>query len=86
MAKHKVDITGIKTTDLKTLKNEETVELLQRYKESNDPLILEKIIRQKVNRNIKLKNNNFFFDLSINTNLLYKITSYINYNIIINII
>lgn len=44
MAKHKVDITGIKTVNLKVLKNEETVELINAYKESNDSLILEKII------------------------------------------
>ena len=44
MAKHKVDITGIKTTNLKVLKNDETVELLKQYRKSNDNSILEKII------------------------------------------
>ena len=44
MAKHKVDITGIKTTNLKVLKNEETIELLKQYRENNNHLILEKII------------------------------------------
>lgn len=44
MAKHKVDITGIKTTNLKTLKNEDTIELLKLYKDSNDHEALEKII------------------------------------------
>ena len=44
MAKHKVDITGLKTTNLKVLKNEETVELLKEYRLSNSDLVLEKII------------------------------------------
>ena len=44
MARHKVDITGIKTTSLKVLKNEETIDLLTEYKRNNDSLILEKII------------------------------------------
>ncbi len=44
MAKHKVEITGIKTTNLHVLQNEETIELLKKYKESNDNLLLEKII------------------------------------------
>ena len=44
MAKHKVDITGIKTTNLKALKNDETIELLKKYKENNDNMALEKII------------------------------------------
>ena len=44
MAKHKVDITGIKTTNLKVLKNEETLELLGEYKRENNNNILEKII------------------------------------------
>ena len=44
MAKHKVDITGIKTTNLKVLKNEETVELIKKYKETNNKEILESII------------------------------------------
>ena len=44
MAKHKVDITGIKTTNLKTLKNEETIELLKLYKDNDDHMALEKII------------------------------------------
>ena len=44
MARHKVVITGIKTTDIKVLKNEDTMQLLERYKNSKDNLILEKII------------------------------------------
>ena len=44
MAKHKVDITGIKTTNLKVLKNEETIELLKEYRKINNSSILEKII------------------------------------------
>lgn len=44
MAKHKVVITGIKTTDIKVLKNEETVELLNEYKISGSNVTLEKII------------------------------------------
>lgn len=44
MAKHKVEITGIKTTNIKVLKNEETVKLLKKYKEKNDNKILEEII------------------------------------------
>lgn len=44
MAKHKVDITGIKTTNLKVLKNDETVYLIQKFKETNDKEILESII------------------------------------------
>lgn len=44
VAKHKVDITGLKTTNLKVLKNEETVELLKEYRLSNSDLVLEKII------------------------------------------
>ena len=44
MAKHKVEITGIKTTNIKVLKNEETINLLKKYKETNDSNILEDII------------------------------------------
>lgn len=44
MAKHKVVITGIKTTDIKVLKNDETVELLNEYKISGSNVALEKII------------------------------------------
>jgi len=44
VARHKVDITGIKTTNLKALKNEETMEYIKVYKENKDSLILEKII------------------------------------------
>lgn len=44
MAKHKVDITGVKTTNLKVLKNEETIELLKEYKSNNNDFVLEKII------------------------------------------
>lgn len=44
MAKHKVEITGIKTTDIKVLKNEETIELIKEYKETNSDITLEKII------------------------------------------
>lgn len=44
VAKHKVDITGLKTTNLKVLKNEETVELLKEYRLNNSDLVLEKII------------------------------------------
>ena len=44
MAKHKVDITGIKTTNLKVLKNDETIELLKQYKNNNDKVALDKII------------------------------------------
>ena len=44
MAKHKVDITGLKTTNLKVLKNEETLELLKEYRLHNNDLVLEKII------------------------------------------
>ena len=47
MAKHKVDITGIKTTNLKVLKNEETIELIKEYKERNSDYALEKIIMGK---------------------------------------
>lgn len=48
MAKHKVEITGIKTTNLKVLRNEETVELLMKYKETGDNNVLEKIIMGNV--------------------------------------
>lgn len=44
MAKHKVDITGIKTTNLKVLRNEETIELLSKYKKTNDNETFNKII------------------------------------------
>ncbi len=44
MAKHKVEITGIKTTNLNVLKNEETIELIKEYKETNSNSTLEKII------------------------------------------
>lgn len=44
MAKHKVEITGIKTTNLNVLKNEDTIELIKKYKETNNNDILEKII------------------------------------------
>ena len=44
MAKHKVDITGIKTTNLKVLKNEETVELIKEYKTTKNNSTLEKLI------------------------------------------
>lgn len=44
MARHKVEITGIKTTNIKVLKNEETIELLKEYKETNSDFLLEKII------------------------------------------
>ena len=44
MAKHKVDITGLKTTNLKVLKNEETLGLLKEYRLHNNDLVLEKII------------------------------------------
>lgn len=44
MAKHKVEITGVKTTNLKVLKNEETVLLIEKYKNSNDRVLLDKII------------------------------------------
>ncbi len=44
MAKHKVDITGIKTTNLKVLKNEETIELIKQYKETGNKEKLESII------------------------------------------
>ena len=44
MAKHKVDITGVKTTNLKVLKNEETIELLTQYKNTNNDEIFNKII------------------------------------------
>ncbi len=44
MAKHKVEITGIKTTNLNVLKNEETVELIKEYRKTNSNSTLEKII------------------------------------------
>lgn len=44
MAKHKVDITGVKTTNLRVLKNNETIELIKQYKETLNDYILEKII------------------------------------------
>ena len=44
MAKHKVEITGIKTTNIKVLKNEETIDLIEEYKRNNDGVVLEKII------------------------------------------
>jgi len=44
MAKHKVEITGIKTTNIKVLKNEDTIKLLDEYKRTNDNYVLEKII------------------------------------------
>lgn len=44
MAKHKVEITGVKTTNLNVLKNEDTIELIKRYKETNSNDILERII------------------------------------------
>jgi len=44
MAKHKVEITGIKTTNIKVLKNEETIQLLEEYKKTNNNNILDKII------------------------------------------
>ena len=44
MAKHKVDITGLKTTNLRVLKNEETLELLKEYRLNGNDLVLEKII------------------------------------------
>ena len=44
MAKHKVDITGLKTTNLRVLKNEETLELLKEYRLNSNDLVLEKII------------------------------------------
>lgn len=44
MAKHKVVITGIKTTNIKVLKNEKTIELLNKYKENKDNSVLEEII------------------------------------------
>jgi RNA polymerase sporulation-specific sigma factor len=44
MAKHKVEITGIKTTNIKVLKNDETVNLIEEYKNNQNSFILEKII------------------------------------------
>ena len=44
MAKHKVEITGIKTTHIKVLKNDETMKLLEEYKKTNNNDILDKII------------------------------------------
>ena len=44
MAKHKVEITGIKTNNIKVLKNDETVKLIEEYKNTNNNLILEKTI------------------------------------------
>ena len=44
MAKHKVEITGIKTTEIKVLKNEETIDLIKRYKDTSNNAILEEII------------------------------------------
>ena len=43
MAKHKVDITGIKTSELKVLSNDEQIELFQKFK-SGDKMAREKII------------------------------------------
>ena len=43
MAKHKVDITGIKTSELKVLSNDEQIELFQKFK-SGDKMVREKII------------------------------------------
>ena len=43
MAKHKVDITGIKTSELKVLSNNEQIELFQKFK-SGDKMAREKII------------------------------------------
>lgn len=44
MARHKVVITGINTTNLYVLKNEETIDLIKKYKINKDNIILEKII------------------------------------------
>jgi RNA polymerase sporulation-specific sigma factor len=44
VAKHKVDITGIKTTNLNVLKNDETVNLLFEYRDNKSNALLEKII------------------------------------------
>lgn len=44
MARHKVEITGIKTTNIKVLKNDDTVQLIKKYKKSNDSKVLEEII------------------------------------------
>lgn len=50
MAKHKVEISGIVTSDIKVLTAEETKELFKRYKENNDLLAKEEL----VNGNLKL--------------------------------
>lgn len=44
MARHKVEITGIKTTNIKVLKNDDTVKLIKKYKELNNSSVLEEII------------------------------------------
>ncbi len=36
MAKHKVDISGIQTSDIKVLTNQENLELFKKYKDNND--------------------------------------------------
>jgi RNA polymerase sporulation-specific sigma factor len=44
VAKHKVEITGLKTTNLRALKNEETIELLKEYRDTNKQYIMDEII------------------------------------------
>ena len=50
MAKHKVDISGIQTSDIKVLTNEENLELFKKYKDNNDMNARNELI----NGNLKL--------------------------------
>ena len=50
MAKHKVDISGVSTTDLKVLSNNENLDLFKKYKENNDMNARNELI----NGNLKL--------------------------------
>ena len=50
MAKYKVEITNIDTSKLKTLPNQKTIDLIKKYKESNNKFIKDQI----VNGNLKL--------------------------------
>ena len=50
MAKHKVEISGISTSNLKVLTAEENKELFKKYKENNDLKAKEEL----VNGNLKL--------------------------------
>lgn len=50
MAKHKVEISGISTSDIKVLSNKENLELFQKYKDNNDINARDELI----NGNLKL--------------------------------